>query len=137
MTLPGVPLIFAGDEVGARYEPYSDRTGVAWDDRAGLEEWYARLIEIRGELPALHGTDMTVLEAPDGVFAYRRGADGGGSVTVAINFAPSAVSMRLDVGESVPAHPVDLLGGAPVRVEDGSLVVEMAPESVVVVGDDP
>jgi pimeloyl-ACP methyl ester carboxylesterase len=52
-TLPGIPAMFAGDEIGASYEPYSNLTPIPWRDRHGLRSHYERLIELRHTLPAL------------------------------------------------------------------------------------
>jgi hypothetical protein len=74
-TVTGVPLMFAGDEIGARYLPYSNLTKIPWKDPYGLEPWYRQLISLRDAHPALRSRDMTVLEADtNAVVSYVRPA---------------------------------------------------------------
>src|SRR5438093_1602450 len=78
-TVPGIPAMFAGDEIGASYEPYSNLTPIEWKDRYGLRPFYERLIELKHHLASLRSHDIDVLQAsPDGAFAYIRPAFGDG-----------------------------------------------------------
>ena len=56
MTVPGVPAIWAGQEIGASYLPYGLSETLPWTDRGGLLELYRRLIRLRTLEPALIGT---------------------------------------------------------------------------------
>jgi glycosidase len=47
LTLPGIPCLYTGEEVGAAYEPYKNAHPIAWDDVDGLRGWYKRLIALR------------------------------------------------------------------------------------------
>jgi cyclomaltodextrinase len=91
-TVAGLPLLFAGDEIGIRYEPYSDLDPIPWDDRHGLREWYDRLIELRRTFPALSSREMRMLPNNWGsVVAYvRPGVSGGSPVLVVLNFSRKA-----------------------------------------------
>jgi cyclomaltodextrinase / maltogenic alpha-amylase / neopullulanase len=74
-TLPGVPEMFTGDEIGASYEPYSNLTPIQWKDPHHLEPLYRRLIELRHTIPALTSLDMNLLDSnTDSVLAYVRPA---------------------------------------------------------------
>lgn len=87
-TVPGVPAMFAGDEVGASYEPYSNLTPIVWRDRFKLRPLYKRLIDLRDRVPALHSRDIDMLDVePNSALAYvRPEVDGGGPVLVVLNF---------------------------------------------------
>ena len=87
-TLPGVPEIFAGDEIGASYQPYSNLTPISWKDRFGLRPFYTTLIRLRHTEPSLTSRALDLLGAsPDSTFAYVRPAsDGGPPVLVLLNF---------------------------------------------------
>lgn len=92
LTLPGLPLVYAGDEVGAEFEPYQERP-IDWTDRHGLRAHYTRLIALRRALPALTGPGLDLLPAPDPVVAYRR--PGPDPVVVALNFSDRPVTLDL------------------------------------------
>ncbi|HZB00660.1 MAG TPA: alpha-amylase family glycosyl hydrolase [Actinomycetota bacterium] len=91
-TVPGLPLLFAGDEIGISYEPYSDLDPIPWEDRHGLREWYDQLIGLRRRFPALSSREMRPLTADWGsVVAYvRPAAPGGSPVLVVLNFSDAA-----------------------------------------------
>ena len=87
-TVPGIPAMFAGDEVGASYEPYSNLTPLAWRDRFGLRPFYDRLIDLKHRVPALSSRDIDVLSADtNSAVAYVRPQVGqSGPVLVILNF---------------------------------------------------
>jgi glycosidase len=133
LTLPGLPLLFAGDEVGASYEPYSERAGVSWDDPHALRPWYAALIALRGDHAALGRGDLAFLDAPEGVLAYQRG-EGPDGVVVLLNFGES-VSVELPYSAGA-RELTDLLSGQTVEVRDGIVVVELAPGTASILASD-
>ena len=120
-TVPGVPLVYTGDEVGAEYEPYDDPPPIAWDDRHGLRHLYRRLAVLREALPALHSGQCISLPPPDSpsVYAFIRAVDHRNWVLVMLNFGPPAqvtVDLPVPYAHWVAATAlVDLLGGEPVR----------------------
>ncbi len=87
-TVPGVPLIFGGDEIGARYQPYTALDRIPWKDRYDLREWYDGLIRLRETQPSLQSREMTVLTTNWGsVIAYVRPSFASGDpVLVVLNF---------------------------------------------------
>jgi cyclomaltodextrinase / maltogenic alpha-amylase / neopullulanase len=91
-TLPGIPEMFAGDEVGANYEPYSNLTPIAWKDHFHLQPLYRRLIDLRHTVPALTSHDIQVLDSNTGsVLAYvRPGVGSAGPVLVVLNYDDKA-----------------------------------------------
>jgi cyclomaltodextrinase / maltogenic alpha-amylase / neopullulanase len=128
LTLPGLPALFAGDEVGAAFEPYGEKRPIAWDDDPhGLMSWYRRLIALRHVVPALRSHSLEFLDIPDGeqVLAYRR-TSGDNSVLVLLNYGSTPVHIPLPAtAQPDPKRPlVDLLGGETSGVEAGSLLLE-------------
>lgn len=75
LTLPGLPLIYNGDEVGAEFLPY-DEEALSWKDPHGLTEHYQRLVKLRKEVAALSSTDVEFISTShdDAVLAYVRRA---------------------------------------------------------------
>jgi cyclomaltodextrinase / maltogenic alpha-amylase / neopullulanase len=139
-TLPGMPALFAGDEIGASYQPYSDLTPIPWQDRHHLRPLYQRLIGLRHRVPALSGHHLELVgSTPDSSFAYLRPAPPGGEpVLVVLNFGGrAAVELRRTpqvdaaLGQGGARDPRDLLGDRPVRVEagPGTVTIPMGAES--------
>ncbi|WP_207480231.1 alpha-amylase family glycosyl hydrolase [Arenibaculum pallidiluteum] len=98
MTLPGLPLVYTGDEVGAEYEPYKGPRPLNWVDRHGLRAHYRRLIALRASDPALRGPGLRLAEASpdDRVLAYwRLGPAPGQERLVLLNFGDRPVRARL------------------------------------------
>jgi cyclomaltodextrinase / maltogenic alpha-amylase / neopullulanase len=120
-TLPGTPLLYAGQEIGETER----RSPIDWDDAdEELYEHYRSLIRLRDDRPEL-GRDgafepVTVEADHEGVVAYARETDGQRSVVV-LNFGPAAATVDLS-DERVST--TDLRTGADVGRDDGSLTVQ-------------
>jgi glycosidase len=85
LTLPGVPCLYTGDEVGAAYEPYGEPQPIAWADTWHLRDHYAHLIRLRHAEPALRSSSIDMLATGDDMLlAYRR--PGKEPITVVLNF---------------------------------------------------
>lgn len=110
LTLPGLPCVYTGDEVGAEFQPYDESCCLTWEDPHNLRPHYKRLIALRHELPGLRSRSWMPLEvggAPT-VYAYARyvEADAGkGSLShvaiVALNFSEEAAEVRLRLPEAL------------------------------------
>ncbi len=102
LTLPGMPCLFTGDEVGAEYEPYKTPGPIDWTDRYGLREDIRRLIGLRRQTRALQGRAWEPLVASpvDPLFAYLRGDGETEQAAVVINFSPDEqiASIELPAG---------------------------------------
>jgi cyclomaltodextrinase len=127
LTLPGIPCLYTGEEVGVAYEPYKNAQPIAWDDVDGLRGWYKRLIELRGDLPALRSRDLRMLDAGGNaqVLAYLRGGvKPPDDVLVILNygsssadFEPGAEALKLMQGRKF----VDLLTGDEIILSDAKI----------------
>lgn len=102
MTLPGLPSLFTGDEVGAQFEPYEKTAPIEWRDSFGLREWYRRLIHLREAKTALRSRKIRFLDVAPGneVLAYvRPGESGSKSILVLLNYGSSPVRFVLPQAE--------------------------------------
>ncbi|HZT02662.1 MAG TPA: alpha-amylase family glycosyl hydrolase [Steroidobacteraceae bacterium] len=103
-TLPGIPLIYDGDEVGAAFEPYEQGPPIGWRDPDGLTPLYARMAGQRRNLRTLTSPGLLLLGTDhDGeVLAYLRpGAGGDPAAVVVLNFDRSPVRVRLRDGPAL------------------------------------
>lgn len=120
LTLPGIPCIYAGDEIGARYLPYGDPQPLDWDaDPFHLRPWYGKLIQLRHRLPSLRSREWELLDASpqESVIAYARyGGVGENPSLVVLSFSPEPV-------ETVVSLPSRFQGCA-----DGAVLVDALGE---------
>ena len=117
LTLPGLPLLYTGDEVGAEFEPYDEGPVLSWTDAHGLREHYA----------AAHGSparpcrtpfgapgDPARRHIPNSVLAYvRPGEQREDDIIVLLNYDPQPVRAALPAGalEGQRRRCSDLLSG--------------------------
>ena len=99
-TLPGVPVVFAGDEFGLKgHNGEASRTPMPWNDPdrvlADLRDDYAALAGLRRDQPALTGGGIRWLHAHGDALAFVREA-AGSSVLVVV--ARDAAEVTLPAG---------------------------------------
>lgn len=90
LTLPGLPCVYTGQEVGEEFEPYRTNEPITWQDKHGLRSYYRRLIALRRQLPALHSRRWEILKvrSTQQVYAYiRYGGPGDTPALVVLNFS--------------------------------------------------
>ena len=127
LTLPGIPCLYTGQEIGAAYEPYKDPHQIAWDDVDGLRGWYQRLIALRRDNPVLRSRDLRMRDVAPGeqVLVYvRPGEVPSDSILIMLNYGPSRadVTIGADTIELMQSREfVDLLTGNEI-IPDGSRV---------------
>ena len=100
LTLPGLPCLYTGDEVGASYHPYGEVHAIDWErDPHGLRPFIHRLIQLRRRLPSLHSRDWELLDHDDAdrVLAYARGGAEQPPAIVALNFSPEPTTVVLSL----------------------------------------
>jgi cyclomaltodextrinase len=117
LTLPGIPCIYTGEEVGAEYEPYGPPGVVDWDDdRHGLREWYRALCHLRADRPALRAEGWARAQvAPErgDCYAYvRHGGADDEPLLVAVNFGVEEAQIQMTLPDGFQT-----LGRAPVLVD--------------------
>jgi cyclomaltodextrinase / maltogenic alpha-amylase / neopullulanase len=130
LTLPGLPGLYSGDEMGAAFEPYHPQGPIAWNDAYGLKDWYTRLIALRAHQPALRSRELRVVDvaAADQVLAYLRPAsERDAELLVLLNFGGAEATVTLP-DELLRAgwhiETIDLLSNAqPVSVRAGPAIV--------------
>lgn len=128
-TLPGVPMVFMGDEFGLEgFNGEKSRTPMPWDDPrripADLRGLYASLSALRRERPALTSGGLRWLHAEGGTLAFIR-EDRHEAVLVVL-FRDAAHGLRLG-GLNPEANPVPLWS-------HGTVTCEVDEDSGVVLG---
>lgn len=142
MVAGGIPLLYLGDEIGARNDfAYLQNPGKAGDSRwvhrpprsaerhaqrlqpdtdAGrIHAGLRRLVECRVATPALAGGRLVGFRTKNpSVLGFTRPAEGGG-VLVLANFSEHEQAIAADVMSAMPAQATDLIGGRSVALRDG------------------
>ena len=63
LTLPGIPCIYTGDEIGAEFKPYENPEPLSWIEQVpGLRDYHKQLIALRSALPSLHSRRLVLLK---------------------------------------------------------------------------
>ncbi|UCC67284.1 MAG: alpha-amylase [Armatimonadota bacterium] len=132
LTLPGLPCIYTGQEVGAEFEPYRTLGPISWEDRNGLRDYYKKLISLRTKTPSLRSRHWEPLSvnSPHQVYAYARyAAPQDPALLVVLNFSPESANPELTLTErsqsfAPPTTLTDLL-------RDGQVHTALADKSVI------
>ena len=96
-TVPGIPVVYMGDETGAEFDPYEDPDSISWNDPHNLKVFYQKLASIRETFPALHSGDFQRADAGDvkAVYAFKRTFKDS-SIYVITNFSQSPKMIKLN-----------------------------------------
>ncbi|TFC77421.1 glycoside hydrolase family 13 protein [Cryobacterium cheniae] len=125
-TLPGIPVVFAGDEFGlVGDDGEGSRTPMPWDTAGDPEvaatiDLYAALIHLRTAHPALNGGGMRWVHVGADVLVYVRECADESVLLVA---ARTAGTVTLPAG-AVAGMPALLLGDAALSVAGGRIRLE-------------
>ena len=129
LTLPGLPLLYTGDEVGAEFEPYDEGPVLSWTDAHGLRGHYARLLDLRRAHAELRSERLEMLETshPDTVLAYMRpGEQREDDIIVLLNYDAKPVRVALPVGAwKGRASATDLLSGNAISIASEAPAIEL------------
>ncbi len=110
MTMPGIPVVWAGDELGlTAVDGEHARTPIPWDrlgESAETIDLYRRLIALRRAHPALTGGGLRWLHAGDDAIAFVRESAEERVLVVAARGAA-----RVELGEELP-DAAELLEGS-------------------------
>lgn len=135
-TLPGLVVLYHGDEIGVAGAGDPDCRRVLPADeelsprRLALREATARLSALRGCSASLRHGDRVPLLAEGSAYAYLRGSDSGAPVLVVLSASDAAETLQLDPGPLAPGTYVDALTGESVEVAPGvPLTLDMPPLS--------
>jgi glycosidase len=130
LTLPGLPLLYTGDEVGAEFKPYDERPVLSWTDAHGLRGHYVRLVALRREHAVLRSKRLEMLETshPNTVLAYMRpGEQRGDDIIVLLNYGPKSVSVVLPLSTLKGTTSfTDLLSGDAIPLAADSPAIDLA-----------
>jgi cyclomaltodextrinase / maltogenic alpha-amylase / neopullulanase len=137
MTLPGLPALYTGQEVGAEYLPYRAEAPIGWDDPEGLRAWYAHLIALRHAQPALRARGLAFIDvaASDQVLAYLRpAASRQDDLIVLLNFGAAPVQIPRERLSAAGASRgfIDLVSEQPVARDDAGAAVRLPGHGVMV-----
>ena len=148
LTLPGLPLIYNGDEVGAQFQPYEEQP-IVWRDRHKLTPYYTRLTQLRRSLPALSSPELELLDTSrdDAVLAYIRriahdthrptaGCFDDRSTLILLNYSREAIDVRLPASTDTNKLQ-DALTAEPVVVNDQQIHLKPFDIRVLANGDSP
>jgi cyclomaltodextrinase / maltogenic alpha-amylase / neopullulanase len=103
-SLPGIPLLFNGQEIGVKEHPYSaipmfsGTASIQSRDRYGLFTFYKNMIAMRKRFPAFiseNFAEVTVSPSTT-VFAYRRWA-GSQNIFPVLNMGPAAATVQMQL----------------------------------------
>jgi glycosidase len=139
-TLPGIPVVYMGDEIGAEFEPYEDPEPLAWTDKHKLQPLYKRLAELRETMPALRSGKWTPIKTAKtpGVYAFVRDAGSKDWAVVVLNFGAAATAeLKLPAkfaSQAASGKLTDALTGraAPVETGEGGWAIAMKKSSAFV-----
>lgn len=134
LTLPGLPVIYYGDELGlaGSNDPDNRRVMPAWDAVSGEQATTLALVRrlgrLRGCVAGLRGARRTAVAVEDEVYSFLRG-EGGEAALVMVSRAEAARTMTIP-GALLPAGDyVDALGGERITIGDGGAAVELGPRA--------
>jgi glycosidase len=141
LTLPGIPCVFTGDEIGAEYEPYTSPPPVDWTvGDEDLKAWYRRLCTLRAHHASLHSrawTRVPVEPRRSELYTYLRHGDGGADpLLVVLNFGTEPVRTTLELpsafrGFAASGELDDLLNQRRVAVLNGGSIDVPATSAMV------
>ena len=138
-TLPGIPLIFNGQEVGYPLHPY-ETPNIFWKDQTiesqdqhGLFLYYRKLITLRERFPALRGNNFQLLpvDSKGSVLAFHRW-QGVQHLVVVVNLGSNMSEVEIGLNSFLHNRltrrtVTDLMNGATTKsqIEEGQLRVDM------------
>jgi cyclomaltodextrinase len=129
-TLPGVPLIYNGDEAGASFEPYDEGPPIQWNDGGELAMHYRELAAMRRQSATLRTSDLQLLrtDRDEALLAYLRpAAPGSVDVLVVLNF--SAQPLRVRGADAAARKTLERFGRGRIRIAPYAALVENANDT--------
>jgi glycosidase len=125
MTLPGVPCLYLGDDIGAEYEPYGPVEAFPTHADRGLRSYVRALVRLRRELLAGPARSWSWLRTSDNDAVLAFAIDGdAGPVIVLLNFSAKARSVRI-VERDLPGS-----------LRDAAIVADRLAETEIAIDDE-
>ena len=133
-TLPGIPVIFAGDEFGLDgNNGENSRTPIPWNDERtsdkSMMDVYATLAKIRKENPVLVDGAVRWLYASDESIVFAREDSTATIMVAATRLEDPNIKIPMDAIND-PERSENLFGGGEIKVISGSLLIPGKPLSV-------
>lgn len=133
-TLPGIPVIFAGDEFGLDgTNGENSRTPIPWNDERpndkSMISVYSTLAKIRKDNPVLVDGAVRWLYASDEAVVFVREDDSATILVCATRFEDPNIKIPMDAITD-PDQAVNLFGGSEIKVISSSLLLPGKPLSV-------
>lgn len=128
MTLPGIPCIYTGDEVGAQFLPYEAVGEISGDDPNDIRPYVQRLIELRRSNPSLYSRNWVQVDVEPAVelFGYLRHEDGEDPIVVIVNYSSDDIEGTISLPDALAGTSlVDLWAGDQLSPNGGTLTVDM------------
>ncbi|HEU4654893.1 MAG TPA: alpha-amylase family glycosyl hydrolase [Steroidobacteraceae bacterium] len=125
-TIPGIPLIYNGDEIAASFQPYDEGPPLNWRDDDPLVQHYRRLSALRLGNSALVSGDLQLLRSnhDNELLAFTR-TNAQQRILVLLNFSDREIDVRPRDSELATwksfAHSRDLLSGQEIEENEGAL----------------
>jgi glycosidase len=137
MTLPGIPVLYYGDELGLAGASDPDSRRVM-PDLALLTTRQRRVLDVarklgklRADLAALRTGEQRTLIAERDRYVFTRGAASNGLAVVLASKSPNATTIVLASGMLAAGDYVDAMDGAEFRAENGApMSIAMEPFSL-------
>lgn len=126
-TVPGVPLVFAGQESGVAFEPYDLQSGgeSSGNADAALEALYTELAELRRSTPALHSGTLDDVRVEGEILVFEREAVGDARHVVLLSFSETPATVTVPGADQLvlTTDPAATLAEESVTLPPGSGVV--------------
>ncbi len=134
-TIPGIPLIYNGDEIAASFQPYDEGPPLKWRDDDPLVQHYRRLSTLRLDNPALVSGDLQLLRSnrDDKVLAFTR-TNAQQRILVLLNFSDRDVDVHPQDRAALArwkvfSHSRELLSGKAMHASEREPVFRVAATS--------
>ncbi|HYG20145.1 MAG TPA: alpha-amylase family glycosyl hydrolase, partial [Ohtaekwangia sp.] len=135
-SLPGVPMLYNGQEIGFPVHPYSRGAmfkrdeSIPMRDTTGLFDYYQKIIALRMNYSSLRSRNIAALPtaATGAVAAFRRW-NAGEEIVVVINAGsrPEVLSLGDMLPDALPISVTDILTGAEFQRRGGDIRVTVGP----------